>query len=438
MDRRMISRTRHVLTAAALAWMAGSCTDVPVAPVVEEDRVRGPLFWEYVLVDEWRYFASAEFYDLDREVTCQERASEVRVTEAEDGRMLVAFTYSVFGVCGGNEGLFYVDLWTGGPVLDPESRVPVGLVEIDPEDFTIDPALRTATLDTELPVVDGESGTNGTVHLRVEWQRWHIDGRWHPNWDASLVEIDSPTMPYLTPLGPEARTRLHAFATDTVTDLEVVSTTPSTATIRWTQVDDGTGAPAWYRVKYDSRAGEPWNAGDVGCEPTLRGGEIGAEMRCTVEDLEAGTHYNFQLMSFRSYEGIWVGSVRSNVAAATTESAGSTTGVSEPAPTVVDDLEVTEATSSTLTVRWTQVDDGRGEPAWYRLRYGSPLVEWKDGAIGCDRTIAGTDIGAQMTCTVEGLEPDTSYELQLYSYHWEDGRWAGARASNRASGATDP
>src|SRR5688572_24449520 len=43
-------------------------------------------------------------------------------------------------------------------------------------------------------------------------------------------------------------------------------------------------------------------------------------------------------------------------------------------PGGVGDLSVTLATDSTITVRWTQIDDGVGQPANYRLKYAIPPI----------------------------------------------------------------
>lgn len=109
---------------------------------------------------------------------------------------------------------------------------------------------------------------------------------------------------------------------EAVTDLEVVRRTSSTIRLRWTQVDNGVGDPAWYRVKYAETPLEDWKDATIGCRRTIRGNDIGDEIRCTVSGLDPDTRYDFQLMSFRVEDGRWVGAVFSNVATGETRARG--------------------------------------------------------------------------------------------------------------------
>jgi len=103
---------------------------------------------------------------------------------------------------------------------------------------------------------------------------------------------------------------------------------------------------------------------------------------------------------------------------------------SSPSPArVVDDLEVVGSTDSTLTVAWTQVDDGAGAPAWYRLEHGESPTDWWSAGLGCGAAIEGEAIGARRSCTVDGLAPSTSYEVRVVSYRMENGASTGAAYS---------
>lgn len=218
-----------------------------------------------------------------------------------------------------------------------------------------------------------------------------------------------------------------------VTDLTVVATTATTLTLRWTQVDDGEGYPARYRVKY---AAPPidWSAAAIGCQATLTGDAIDSTMTCVVGDLEPSTSYEIQAMSFRTGADGWEGAVYSNVASGSTTTAAEQPSPGEPSPGTVQDLDVVVATDSTLTVRWTQVDDGTGGPARYRIKYAPPPFEWDSAATAC--TISGDAIGAEATCLITGLEPDAAFEVQLMSYRSVDGVWEDATYSNLAAGQT--
>jgi hypothetical protein len=218
---------------------------------------------------------------------------------------------------------------------------------------------------------------------------------------------------------------------DGIDDLRPTSRTATTITLTWTQIDGGDGQPAEYRVKYhappmDWRTG--WSTGTVGCS-RVTGSQIGAPLSCTVTGLEANRAYDFQLMSYRIENGGWARALRSNIATGRTSSSSPTTTVS--------DLMVTGATAMELTVTWTEVDDGTGRPASYRVKYGTPIGSWRNATIGCAPTIRGRQIGAPIQCTIEDLQPGTTYEVQLMSFRTEDGAWVNARYSNRATGSTE-
>ena len=231
---------------------------------------------------------------------------------------------------------------------------------------------------------------------------------------------DSPTDPTL------ASAPLAAIETaDTVEDLAVIEENDSSITVGWTQVDDGTGEPARYRLKF---AAPPidWSTAAIACDQEGTG--VGADLSCTVEGLEPGTAYDFQLMSYRLRGKSWQGAVYSNVATAETTA----TGVADAEP--VQDLTIRAATDSTLEVGWTQVDDGTGNPARYRLKYASPPIDYSSASTVCD--VVGDEIGGDASCTVEGLETGSTYDVQLMSYRLVEGTWSwvGATSSNVATG----
>jgi hypothetical protein len=91
---------------------------------------------------------------------------------------------------------------------------------------------------------------------------------------------------------------------DQVTDLAVPATTASTATLTWTEVDDGTGQPARYDIRY-ARTPIGWGWGQAtvvvegDCASPVAGVAIGATRTCEVKGLEPATAYDFQMVAFR-------------------------------------------------------------------------------------------------------------------------------------------
>jgi len=85
-----------------------------------------------------------------------------------------------------------------------------------------------------------------------------------------------------------------------------------------------------------------------------------------------------------------------------------------PSGAVIQGLQVSSVTGSSIAVRWTQVDDGTGEPARYRIKHAVAPFDWESAAIGCDHV--GDEIGAEATCVIDDLAPNTVYDIQLMAY----------------------
>lgn len=100
----------------------------------------------------------------------------------------------------------------------------------------------------------------------------------------------------------------------------------------------------------------------------------------------------------------------------------------------VRDLAVALTTDSAITVRWTQVDDGFGAPARYFVRYASPAIHYASATDACE--LAGDQIGGELTCTIDGLEPGRAYDVQLVSTTAQSDSWFGGAGSNVATGQT--
>jgi len=100
------------------------------------------------------------------------------------------------------------------------------------------------------------------------------------------------------------------------------------------------------------------------------------------------------------------------------------TVVTEPAapgaPGTVADLAVAARSDRSVTLGYTEVDDGTGHAATYQVRFATHPIDWGSAAIvaqgTCTPPVVGTTIGAHKSCTVEGLSPGTTYDFQLVAY----------------------
>jgi Fibronectin type III domain len=89
-----------------------------------------------------------------------------------------------------------------------------------------------------------------------------------------------------------------------------------------------------------------------------------------------------------------------------------------PFPGQVTNLTVVAATSTTITLNWTEVDDGFGNPSGYTVRF-RPIttLAWTEVATGdCIAPVAGSIIGEVLSCTVDTLGPLTTYFFQVRSF----------------------
>jgi uncharacterized protein YjdB len=131
-------------------------------------------------------------------------------------------------------------------------------------------------------------------------------------------------VPLLSVCSGENSGPLVADPPGTVSDLAVAATTDISATLSFTEVDDGMGEPAKYDVRYSAGPMSWDGAASVGagtCAAPIAGDGVGSSLSCTVVGLTPGTAYNFQVAAFRGTLGqnaIWGGA--SNIAAATTTS----------------------------------------------------------------------------------------------------------------------
>jgi len=96
--------------------------------------------------------------------------------------------------------------------------------------------------------------------------------------------------------------------------------------------------------------------------------------------------------------------------------------VSAHPPGTVEDLAVDGTTDTSVTLAFTEVSDGMGQPASYDVRFaaGTTLV-WGGSASSvsrgtCSVPLSGSRIGARRTCTVLGLAAGTTYSCQLVAF----------------------
>jgi hypothetical protein len=110
---------------------------------------------------------------------------------------------------------------------------------------------------------------------------------------------------------------------------------------------------------------------------------------------------------------------------ATSESKSSTALLTVTAPVsnpgTVTDLSEVGVSDTGVTLAFTEVDDGTGQPASYDVRYAVGTLVWGPTAPSvtrgtCTTPLAGTAIGAKRTCTVLGLTPATAYQFRLVAF----------------------
>jgi len=113
-----------------------------------------------------------------------------------------------------------------------------------------------------------------------------------------------------------------------VTDLAVSEVAERTVRLTFTEVDDGTGQPADYSVRYGLASEFSWDGAvpvsKGTCSSPLTGTRIGEDRSCRVDGLVSAEDYRFQLVAFRRTGGdpARVFGELSNVAAGRTSDAG--------------------------------------------------------------------------------------------------------------------
>jgi hypothetical protein len=224
-----------------------------------------------------------------------------------------------------------------------------------------------------------------------------------------------------TPVANQDASATPARTTESVKDLSVSTADHESVTLSWTEVADDNGGPASYETRYaKSPLGQGWQNATVAvmgsCVSPMKGSKVGATVTCIVEGLETGTAYDFQVAAFRTNQGgqVKTAPTLSNITSATTYAA---------TPGNVIDLSAGAVTATSATVSWTQVEDGMGGASSYELRHTlsqSANTGW-DGATvvtsgTCAAPVAGTQVGAAISCAIDGLEAGRTYDVRLVAF----------------------
>ena len=89
-------------------------------------------------------------------------------------------------------------------------------------------------------------------------------------------------------------------------------------------------------------------------------------------------------------------------------------------PGTITDLAVAAVTPDSVTLAFTEVDDGTSRSASYDFRYSVAPISWGSALAvprgSCATPVTGTTIGAHHRCSVLGLTAGTSYQFQVVAF----------------------
>ncbi len=98
----------------------------------------------------------------------------------------------------------------------------------------------------------------------------------------------------------------------------------------------------------------------------------------------------------------------------------SVSGAPVQPPGTVADLTVIATTDTSATIQFTQVPDGQGGAAGYDIRAGVPPTNFVASPSvtrgSCATPVTGTGPTGTFTCTILGLTPATTYNVQLIAF----------------------
>ena len=84
------------------------------------------------------------------------------------------------------------------------------------------------------------------------------------------------------------------------------------------------------------------------------------------------------------------------------------------------DLRTTAASDTSLTLAFTEVDDGTGLAASYDVRYAPSPIAWGSAQTvtrgSCAAPVAGSSVGSTKFCTITGLSRSARYDVQLVPF----------------------
>ncbi len=86
----------------------------------------------------------------------------------------------------------------------------------------------------------------------------------------------------------------------------------------------------------------------------------------------------------------------------------------------MNNLGAASVAANSVTLSFTEVNNGAGLPASYEIRFAPGTLSWGSGTPvsqgTCSVPLAGSAIGAARTCTVLGLATATAYQFQLVAF----------------------
>lgn len=194
-----------------------------------------------------------------------------------------------------------------------------------------------------------------------------------------------------------------------VSDLSVSAISDASATLAFTQVDDGTGHAANYDVRYKVAPmdwGTATSTANGTCATPVAGTAVGGAISCTVMGLTPSTNYSFQLVAFRGTINVNAkyGGLSNMVAASTTATPTN--------PPVVTTVTVTPGSASVAvggtTPLQATVKDAGGNPM------SGQTVTWSSSStatatVDANGNVTGVAAGpATITATSSGKSGTSS------------------------------